>query len=48
MDGFITYRHERNVNGGGIILHIRDDIPSTLQNTETSIEGLYVEINVRR
>ena len=47
MDGFVTYRRDRNIKDGGIILYIRDDIPSTLLNIETSIEGLYVEINVR-
>ena len=48
MDGSTTYRHDRNVNSEDIILYIRDDIPSTLLNTETFIEGLYVEINVRK
>ena len=50
MDGFATYRRDRNIiiNAGGIILHIKDDIPSTLLNIETSIEGLYLEINVRK
>ena len=48
MDGFVTYRRDRNIKDGGIILYIRDDIPSTLLNIETSIEGLCVEINVRR
>ena len=35
IDGFTTYRRDRNINGGGIILYIRDDIPSTLLNTDT-------------
>ena len=48
MDGFTTYRRDRSISGGGIILYIRDDIPATLLNTETYIEGLYVEINVRK
>ena len=48
IDGFTTYRCDRNINGGGIILCKRDDIPSTLLNTDTSAEGLYVEINVRK
>ena len=46
IDGFTTYRRDKNINGGGIILYIRDDIPSTSLNTDTSVEGLYVEINV--
>ena len=48
IDGFTTYRPDRNINGGGIILYIREDISSTLLNTDTSVEGLYVEINVRK
>ena len=48
IDGFTTYRRDRNLNGGGIILYIRGDIRSTLLNTDTSVEGLYVEINVRK
>ena len=48
IDGFTTYRRDRNINGGCILLYIKDDIPSTLLNTEISVEGLYVEINVRK
>ena len=48
IHGFTTYRRDRNINGGGIILYIRGDIPSTLLNTDTSVEGFYVEINVRK
>ena len=48
MDGFTTYRRDRNINCRVIILFIRDDIPSTLLNTKTSTEGLYVEINLRK
>ena len=36
------------MNGRGIIFSIRDDISSTLLNTETSTEGLYVEISEKR
>ena len=45
---YTTYRRDRNITGGGIILYIRDDIPSTSLNTDASVEGLYVEINVRK
>ena len=48
MDSFTTYRRDRNINGGSIILYIRDGISSTLLNTETSTKDLYVEINVRK
>ena len=48
MNGFTTYRRDRNINGGGIILYVREDIPSSLLKKDTSIEALYVEINVRK
>ena len=35
-------------NGGGILLHIREDIPSKLILTKMTIEGYSVEINLRR
>ena len=40
MNGFTTYRRDRNINGGGIILHVREDIPSSLLKIDTSIEAL--------
>ena len=48
MNGFTTYRRDRNINGGGIILFVREDIASSLLKIDTSIEALYVEINVRK
>ena len=42
------YRRDRNINGGGIILYIREDIPSSLLKIDTSIEALYIEINLRK
>ena len=36
----------RNSNGGGILL--KEDIPSTLLNTELLIEGFCIEINIRK
>ena len=48
MNDFTTYRRDRNINGGGIILYVREDIPSSLLKIDTSIEALYVEINVRK
>ena len=37
-----------NGNGGGILLYIREDISSTLLNTDLSIEGFFVEIRLRK
>ena len=45
--GYTTYRLDRNANRGGILLYIREDIPSTLLNFDMSIESFYIEINLR-
>ena len=42
------YRLDRNANGGGILLYIREDIPSKLLNTDLSVEGFVVEIRLRK
>ena len=42
------YRFDRNGNGGGILLYIREDIPSKLILTKMTIEGFFVEINLRK
>ena len=36
-----------NGNGGGILLYIREDIPSKLLSVNKNIEGFFVEINLR-
>ena len=33
------YRFDRNVNGGGILMYIREDIPSKLILTKMTTEG---------
>ena len=45
INGFTTYRRDRNRNGGGILLYIREDIPL---HTADVIEGFYIEINIRK
>ena len=42
------YRFDRNSNGGGILLYIREDIPSKLILTKMTIGGFFVEINLRK
>ena len=37
---------QTNPNDGGILLYIREDIPSKLQNSDLSIEGFFVEIRL--
>ena len=41
-------RFDRNENGYGILLYIRDDIPSKLIESKTTMEGLFAEINLRQ
>ena len=48
IDGYsVPFRFDRNKNGGGILLYIRQDIPSKLLSTYQDIEGFSVEINLR-
>ena len=42
------YRIDRNSSGGGIMLYVREDIPSNLIKVESlPIEGFYVELKLR-
>ena len=46
LDGYgVPFQLDRNRNGGGILLHIRVDIPSKFLNK--NIEGSFVKINLR-
>ena len=51
IEGFSTpYRLDRTAKGGGILLYIRQDIPSKYIKKITvneSFEGFFVEINLR-
>ena len=49
INGFSpSFRLDRNDEAGGIILYIREDIPSSLISTESSqVEGFFVEINLQ-
>ena len=42
------YRLDRNANGNSILLYVREDIPSKLLNSDLSVEGLFVEIRLRK
>ena len=42
----VPFRSDRDVNGGGILLFIREDIPSKLLPMNNNIEGFFVEINL--
>jgi len=43
------YRFDRNRNGGGVMIFVREDIPSKLLNFTNSknMECLFLEINLR-
>ena len=45
------YRLDRNRNGGGIVIYVREDIPNrmlTKHNFPDNIEGLFIELNFRK
>ena len=47
----IPYRLDRNKFGGGIIIYVKENIPSKKLNKHTlarNIEGLFIEINLRK
>ena len=43
----VPFRFDRNGNGGGILLYIKEDISSKLLSIYQDIEGFSVEINLR-
>ena len=51
IEGFTTpYRYDRNDKGGGLLLYIREVIPSRLlqRKSQRNIESLSVEISLRK
>ena len=47
LDGYsVPFLFDGNGNGGGILLYIREDIPSKLLIMNKSIEGFFVDINL--
>ena len=52
IDGFSKpYRLDRNRNGGGVIIYVREDIPSKILTKHvlpTDIEALFIELNFRK
>ena len=43
------FRIDRNVNGGGILFYVGEDIPANLLSVETlPTECFYAEINLRK
>ena len=49
INGFsIPFRLDRDRNRGGVLLYIREDIPSKLLAIENIIEAFFVEINLHK
>ena len=52
MDEFsLPYRLDRNRDGGGVMIFVKEDIPSKLltkHNFRCDFEGLFVELNFRK
>ena len=47
IDGYsVPFRLDRNENGGGILLYVRDGIPSKLLSMNSNIEDFFEEINL--
>ena len=52
MDGFsLPHRIERNRNGGGVMIFVKEDVPIKLLTKHyfpSDVEGLFVELNFRK
>ena len=52
VDGFtMPYRLDRNCNGGGVIIYVREDIPSKIlkkHKLPEDVEDMFVELNFRK
>ena len=49
IEGYYTFKLDRNEYGGDILLYVRDDIPSQLIPMKNStIEGFFMELNLRK
>ena len=47
IEGYCIYRLHRNEYRGGILLYVREDIPSKLIPMQSSsIEGFFIELNL--
>ena len=48
IDGYTIHRRDRDENGGGLLLYVREDVPSVLLKTDSEIEAFYVELTIRK
>ena len=45
---YTIHRRDRDENGGGLLLYVREDAPSALLKTDSESEAFYVELIVRK
>ena len=49
IEGYYTFRLDRNEYGGGILLYVRDDIPyKFIPMMNSTIEAFFIELNLRK
>ena len=52
IDGYsLPFRQDRNSNGGGVMIYVREDIPCKMlskHNTPDDFEGIFLELNLRK
>ena len=50
IDGYsIPFREDRNSQGGGLVIYVREDIPCKrlkTNNLSGDIEGIFIELNI--
>ena len=47
IDGYTSFRLDRNKHGGGALVYAREDIPCRVINITGCLEGVSLEINLR-
>ena len=49
IEGYHTFRLDQNEYGSGILLKVRDDVPSKfIPMKNSTIEGFFIELNLRK
>ena len=48
IDGYTIHRCDSDENGGGLLLYVREGVPSALLKTDSEIEAFYVELTIRK
>ena len=50
IDGYdLPYRKDRNKNGGGVMIFVREDLACReIQNVSDKGEGIFLELNLRK